>query len=732
MRGVALVSAIALALLAVRPAAVAADRPAGPSSGEAPVLFSADEVQYDDELGLVVAKGHVEISQRDQILLADTVTYNQRTDTVTASGHVTLLQPSGDIVFADFAELHDNLRDGFIKDVRLLLSDRSRMAGNTARRIGGTRTEIRRGVYSPCDLCRDDPTRPPLWQLKAEQIVHDKELKIVEYHDATLEIAGFPVFYTPYLSHPDPSVKRQSGFLAPSFGNSNLNGFSAAVPYYWVIDTDKDVTFRPIFTSTGGTVLGSEYRQRFGFGRTQLNGSVAFGSNSQSSTGSPPPSGAGLRGHLFGIGDFDLNENWRTGFDIQRISDPTYLLRYHFTSPTNFATTHLYAEDFDERSYGNLSAYAFQSLRQGVGDSMQPIVAPVADYTWATLPDASGGRWRFNGNVFNLFRLKGTDTRRLSGGTEWSRPFEGAVGDRFTFTASLRSDGYYSDNLPVDSTGSRNALAGRVFPQTALNWRYPWVRRGDHDSELIEPLAALVVAPNGGNPGDIPNEDSQGFEYDETSLFRRNRFPGYDRVDSGQRVDYGLRAGIYGESGMSSHLLVGQSYRAQQNSAFLPGSGLEHRLSDVVGRVVVTPSYLLDVIYRFRLDRSSLTVRRQEVAVNTGPNNARLTLSYTDFNSIPGVPTAQKQAQISGTLNLNLTRYWSAQVTDTQTVAGPGGSIASGVALTYRDECLDFTASLTQSGIRNADIRPGLSVLFTVVFKNLGELGLRAISTGGT
>jgi len=203
---------------------------ARPRVSEAPVLISADELQYDQEFGLTVAKGHVELDQADQILLADTVTYNQRTDTVTASGHVSLLQPSGDIVFADFVELSDDMRDGFVKDIRLLLSDRSRLAGNTGRRVNGTRTEIRRAVYSPCELCQDDPRQPPVWQIKAEDVVHDKDLQIVEYHDATMEIDGVPVLWSPYFSHPDPSVKRASGFLVPSMGFSNTLGAHGTIP----------------------------------------------------------------------------------------------------------------------------------------------------------------------------------------------------------------------------------------------------------------------------------------------------------------------------------------------------------------------------------------------------------------------------------------------------------------------------------------------------------------------
>ena len=180
------------------------------------MLVTADELQYDQDLGLIIAKGHVELSQDDQILLADTVTYNQRTDTVTASGHVSMTQPTGDVVFADYMELHDNFRDGFIKDVRMLLSDGSRLAGNTARRVGGMRTEVRRArLFALRALRRRSDARRRSGRSRPRTSVDDKEPQIVEYHDAIMEIDGFPVFYSPYFSHPDPSVKRASGFLPP-------------------------------------------------------------------------------------------------------------------------------------------------------------------------------------------------------------------------------------------------------------------------------------------------------------------------------------------------------------------------------------------------------------------------------------------------------------------------------------------------------------------------------------
>ena len=137
--------------------AAAASRTKTPRSSFAPT-----KSQYDEQLALTVARGHVEISQNGQVLLADTVSYNQRTDTVTASGNVSLTQPTGEIVFADFIELRDSMSEAFAKNVRMLLADRSRLAANAVRRTNGNRTELERGVYSPCDLCKDDPSAPPL------------------------------------------------------------------------------------------------------------------------------------------------------------------------------------------------------------------------------------------------------------------------------------------------------------------------------------------------------------------------------------------------------------------------------------------------------------------------------------------------------------------------------------------------------------------------------------------
>jgi LPS-assembly protein len=692
------------------------------------MLLSADELQSDEELGLIVATGHVQISQGLRTLLADTVTYNQRTDTVTASGHVSLLEPTGEILFADFIELTNRFQDGFLQNIRALLSDRSRLAANTGRRTGGTRLELRRGVYSPCDLCRDDPTQPPLWQLRAEQITHDNQTHTFEYRDATLEVGGIPVLYTPYLSHPDPTVKRQSGFLAPTIGHSTDLGFHATIPYFWAIAPDRDATFSPLFTSDAGTVAVAQYRQRFSNGRMNGSGSINY-----DPTGNAAP-GTLVRGHAIGTGDWAIDENWRTGFELNRATDQTYLRRFHFGGYQSYLTSRAYGERFDQRSFLGIDSYAFQTLRQGTNDHTQPFVMPEVKYNWLGMPDSYGGRLSADVNVLDLNRLKGTGSHRLSLGTGWTLPFNDSIGNVYTLSTTARGDSYYATDLQVvPNERARDAFTGRVFPQMSLQWRHPIVRRGFNFSQTIEPIAMVVAAPIGGNPPTIPNEDSLAFDFYDTDLFVPNRFAGLDRVDGGERVDYGLRASIYGDSAGSSQLLVGQSYRLQRNSIFSAGSGLANKLSDVVGRVVVSPNGYFDATYRFRLDSQNLRPRRHEVGFAGGPEKLRLSLNYIKLPTdlINGDLTPRQQISVAATAAVS--RYWTVSVATTRSLTSQLGvtSISSGLIATYRDECLSFITSLIQTGTSDRDVKPGTSLLFTLVLKNLGEISAPAFATTG-
>lgn len=683
-----------------------------------PVVLRADEVTYDKAQGIVTATGKVEVAQGERILLADKVIYDENTDKVIASGNVTLLEPSGEVVFADYVELKDEMRDGLVRDIRILFSDDSRFAANGAIRTGGTRTELTKAVFSPCRLSPFNPERAPLWQIKAVKVVHDTTTKDIEYTDAFFEVFGLPVAYTPYFSHPDPSVKRRSGFLPPRYSSGSRLGLSVEVPYFFNIAPNRDFTFAPIFTTKEGVVLSGEYRHRTKDGTFQLAASVTRprrrGANGELIGGRQ------TRGHVLGAGRFDLGERWRWGFDVARATDDTYLRRYRFSSQDTL-TSRLFLEGFDGRSYTAVNGYAFQGLKQEDDPGQTPLVLPIAEYKFVGEPGRYGDYLTADLNFMNLTRTEGADSRRLSAKGAWRLPYLDRFGGIYALTASLRGDLYWVDNGTGPNADKGNELTGRIVPQLALDWRLPLVRRQGTIRQVIEPVASFAISPYGGNPSDIPNEDSQDFEFDDTNLLSLNRFTGLDRVEGGPRLSYGLRMGVYGQSGGRSTAFIGQSFRLKTDSTFGVNSGLDEKLSDFVGRVTISPNSYLDLAYRFRLDSDNFSSKRSEVELVAGPSWLRLNLGFLSLDVPPEGLASEigKREEIRANVRAKLDRYWSVSAFNRRDLT-KDRTIDMGVGVLYEDECLLFSSRLTRRFNEDRDVQPETLLQFTVTLKHLG------------
>ncbi len=703
--------AVGLAVWPPFPAA-AAQPPKGEvlANTETPVLINADELTHDRELGIVTARGRVEVAYGDRVLLADTVSYNTKQDTVTASGNINLVEPDGNVVFADYFEVTGDLKRGFARQVYLLLADRSRLAAASATRIAGQRHELRKAVYSPCHPCETDPEAAPLWQIKAMRVIHDEALHEIEYRDAWLELSGVPVLYTPYLSHPDPSVKRRSGFLAPTWSSSKALGPSVSQPYFWAISPSADLTVTPMLTSNERAVLSAEYREKFREGEATLKSSVT-----QDSTDT-------FRGHVLGRVKADLTDVWRTDLQVERASDDTYMRRYRFGNDP-WLTTRGTIEGFHRRSYASAQAFSFQEQRITTDKSSSPIVFPLLDYNYVGDTTKRGGYLSLDANAMAFERDHGSDNRRLSLRSAWTLPYTAPEGDIYKLTASLRGDGYHAGNVPQDGVSTYSGVTGRVHPEVALEWRYPFVRQGEKVRDVLEPVAAVILSPNGGNPAKIPNTDSRDFEFDDTNLFSGNRFTGLDRVESGQRVNYGLNWTTYGIHALKTNVMFGQSYRQHKDSVFGSGSGLEDNFSDYVGRTNIHAGDYTSLLYRFRLNKGTLSPRRNEVAMQVGPKTLRLTTSYimVKQKNTEGSEYGDRQ-ELATEVSSEMTRYWSASIGTRHDLNPHGGPLAIGGRVTYEDECFIFSADVRQDYTKDRDVESGTSLMFHVVLKTIGQV----------
>lgn len=687
-----------------------------PQDTENPATFSADDMTHDKELNVITARGHVEVNHADSTLLADSISYNQTTDTIRATGNVALHQPTGDILFGDVMEITGDLKNGMIEDLRAVMADRSRFAASQATLVNDETLTMNRALYSPCQVCKDDPSRPLLWQLKAVKVVHDRKNKVIKYTDAWMEVAGIPVVYTPYLSFPDPTVKRKSGFLTPSVGSSTDLGLIVKVPYFYAIDDHSDVTLTPISLSNEVGAVAGEYREKFTKGEISANGSIAYDSKSRA------------YGHIASAARFDIDRTWRWGADVNRSSSDVYMRRYGFGSDETL-TSKLYMEGFRENSYASISAMSFQGLRADDDSRTIPMVLPTAQYSYEGNPDKYGAYQKLDLNVTALTREQGTDSTRISVKPSWNISHIAPKGDIYKLSATMGVDFFHAQSLnaPTSRGGTYNGAALRLYPELAFDWSWPMARRGTTVTEVFEPIAQVIVSPYGGNSYKMANEDSLDFDFNDANLFSTNRFTGYDRVESGPRANYGLKWSVIGDGGGSTSFLLGQSYRAKADDTFQVGSGLEDNFSDYVGKINITPGPHLNLLYRTRLDKDTLDFRRHELGANGTYSFLSYSTGYVFFDRQDGSEHPGRK-ELRYTLGSTITDNWSGSFSSVRDLSATGGPRSMKLNFIYDDECLTFDASFNRTFYQDREIRPTDSVLFRIVFKTLGEVTADVLS----
>lgn len=690
-----------------------------PPSKNAPFLLSADRITYDYDNETVSADGEVEISSEGRILRAERVTYNRPQRLVTATGNIVLLEPTGEVIFGEYLELDSELKTGFIDSLKILLADDSRFAANKALRPTQDRIEMAKAVYSPCKVCIENPDRPLLWQIKANRIIHLRDQQEVIYRDAVLEVFGFPIAYTPYFRHADPTVRRKTGFLSPRFGSSSDLGATLQVPYFWAIDERRDLTVAPIISSAEGLIMAGEYRAATENGGYEISGSATYADKRNDDDARI--GGQEYRGHLFGEGHFDLDETWRWGVEVARTTDDTYLKRYKF-SDVDTLTSSLYIEGFRDRNYAAARSYAFQGLDIGDDKGTTPFVMPLLDYGYVGEP-FTGVTFNFDANAVSLYRTDGNDTRRLSLDGSVRFPWVHDSGNVFTLTSALHLDAYWLNdyvNPNRPDISSNNETEIRAVPMVALDWRYPLVRQAGSVRQIIEPVAQVILTPYGANPSSIPNEDSQSIEFDDTNLFSFNRFAGFDRVESGPRVNLGIKGAAYGENGGYITAVAGQVFRLNDDDTFAQQTGLDDNRSDYVTGLTWVPSGYLDLTHRMRVDQNKFTIQRQEIYVSVGPKNLRFSGTYAKIDKDLTVSDLVDREEIYTTVKWLINENWSLSADNRRDLTGEGSQIRTSASLAYQDECIGFNLTFERDFTRDRDVEPSTSVNFRIVLKNLG------------
>lgn len=718
-----LVTALAFDVAATAPANAQAGVAFNPRPPKAPppkiqktnqMLVQAIELDYDYTNQRVSAIGNVQIFYNGQILEADKVIYNQKTKRLAAEGNVRLTDVDGKITYANFLDLSDDYRDGFVDSLRVDTADQTRMAATRADRTNGEFTVFQSGVYTACAACKENPKKPPLWQVKGARIIHDQGEKMLYFEDARLEFFGVPLAYLPYFSTPDPTVKRKSGFLSPHFSSNSRNGIGIETPYFWALAPDYDLTLTPRFMTKQGVLVQGEFRQRL------INGSYnirAYGINQldpKEYLGTP--GNRDFRGGLESKGQFAINDKWVWGWEGVLVTDTAFFRDYRlsvfknqlnafFTTPTE-GVSQLYLTGLGNRSFFDARVIHYLGYSASDVQSQIPIIHPVIDYSNVLNRNIFGGELSYRGNFTSLTRgraafeaisplalatgaclpstpdptvkipancllrgVAGTYTR-LSGEVSWRRSFTDSAGQIWTPFASVRADlidaEIKSDPATANFLPSGTTQVARVMPTVGLEYRYPFINVQPWGTTTVTPIGQVIIRPNESYIGKLPNEDAQSLVFDDSNLFSVNKFSGWDRVEGGSRANVGVQATTQFDRGGSINVLFGQSYSLFGRNSYATAditntginSGLESSRSDYVARLQYQPNRVFTFTTRARFDERSGDVRRFEAQGAASFDRWSVTAIYGSYDRQPELGFLNRREGILSSASFKLSSNW--------------------------------------------------------------------------
>lgn len=692
---------------------------------EPDIYFDADELISKDQEKKVEAHGNVEVRRAGMTVWADKMVYDQFQDTIVATGHVKMQDSTGNIIYSDEIQISDQMSYAEMNKIKAIMRDGSQVWAEHFYKKENDNKVMRYAVYTPCDFCEDREN--PLWRIRAQKVTHDAQNKDVNYNDAFLDFKGVPVLYTPFLSHPDPSVKRRSGFLMPSIGSSSYLGGTLYLRYFWDIDPTSDLLFTPILTTDKNVVWGGQYRKFFEKGYVEMNGTYLKDDNDDRRSD---------RGNLFAKGRYEINDQWVADADVEYASDSLYLKELDLDNRDEaWLTSMARLQRFDERDYASAEAYYYKLLSYDLRETNRleydrrrynkPFIVPLLDYEILSDVSKIGSYWKNEFSTASVYHDNGSQSQRASMINSWILPWTSSFGERYRMVASVKSDAYYVDDYFNDERQETSGDVTRVFPQVGLEWRLPLVKATENTRQIVEPVVMAVVAPNGANkPEHIPNEDSQGVWLDDTNVLDLDRYAGYDRNDTGSRISYGLNWSSYGNIMGRTSAFIAQTYQFNKQSSFIEDIENDGHFSDYVGRVYAAPSEILDLNYRFRLDREDFKFRYNELGAKVGTDLLNLYVSYIYLQQNKNVSEViGARQELYTSLNAALTRDWSISIYNRQDLTDSGGSLEHGGHLIYEDECFSFVTSVKRYDSNDPELDDGYEYTFTFYLKTLGGMG---------
>lgn len=622
--------------------------------------FVADQVTFDPATQIAVASGNVRLVYGQFILNASRVSFNQKTNVFEANGSVELREPNGNVLTADTLQLREKFKQIFATHVVALLTNRVSISADYVRRDVNGISVFENARYTACTNCKAR-NGEPLWELASERTTHDAKEKMIRHVKPRLKIAGHTVLGLPYYAHPDPSVKRKTGFLRPTYKYGEAYGLRAITPFYWKTGRSHDLTISPAISSKQGLVGDFEWRHRLKTGQYRIQGFGAYQLQPEKTL-----ENSSWRGALKTDGKFKIDDEgvWKWGWQGLLASDRNFLHEYDFDEQ-KIAKNEVYVTGLADRNYVSARAMHFTSLRNYIDQDVMPTALPFITGEHYFAEPIMGGELKFNWNTYSITRNK-TDMPfidvdhaqhqiRAVGDLRWSSQLVSDGGLVFTPFSRLRADLYYNDELTV---GAGEQTTARILPSAGFDLRYPLISSTADGQNILTPVLQFIAARDEIAQQKIGNEDSIALNFDHSALFLDDRFTGLDRYEGGTRANVGVNYTYLGSNGGYFRGSMGESFHISGVNSFAAGTGLDGSQSDLVGAFTWQPNEHFSIAYEARVEEDFSAINRQDVQASLTFDRISGNLDYLFINADPTMGRFTDEEWISANSRLGLSEGW--------------------------------------------------------------------------
>ena len=542
------------------------------------INFSSEKLKVDEKTKIMIASGNVIITNNNRQLTADKVEYDQNSDKAIATGNVKLKEKDGSIYESERVILTNEFKSVVAIPLYGELIDKSFIKSNNFKKNDLGESYFKEGVYTACE-CDFKQDVKPIWRVETKEIKHDPATKTIYLKHPVMRIFSIPVYYLPYLSFPDWTVKRRSGFLTPVYGYSKQNRFHIKVPYYY--SPENDPTWDMTFTShqNGKTGHADQLNIRKKYENSSLETNIYKGNlDTNKSDGD----------NVFGVNfkaNSNLDNNWKMTIEGKYADQETFMRRYGFDSSDRYKS-YLNLEKIKPNSISNIEIYNIQNLDE-TSSNNEPVLAPSISHH--IFDSNKSYNYDVKLNAHSIYNDESYDIKRWSGLAQINKKLN-LTNMVLEGDANFGLDLYSIQGRPSTDSND-NKYIDRLSSGFSIAASNQYGIMSEEIGVVIEPKIQFSSVISSDRTDEVPNRDSSEFRLDQANLFLNNQYQGRDNIQRSDRINAGVSAYFMTEEMGDLNFFIGQSQKISGTQKNI-SSANNDRQSHLINSISWNPSSL--------------------------------------------------------------------------------------------------------------------------------------------